>query len=241
VILSLQPHDAVFADKFKMDQVVRNLVSNALKFTPKGGQVTLKASFVYDEINRKRNTAPDEINREIATSSVAYPLGEELRSTKVVNHDFRKKSLSIFRSSQVEPARNPDDFSEMIPGKLVIVVTDTGAGISVENQKRLFNEVIQFNPEKLQAGGGSGLGLWITSGIMNLHEGKVFVFSDGEGKGSSFTIEIPMTRPIYFNPQAVPKSPFVPDSLSVQDSNFLLGHLILHHQLEKVQVFKKWE
>ena len=31
-----------------------------------------------------------------------------------------------------------------------------GAGISAENQQRLFKEIIQFNPEKLQAGGGSG-------------------------------------------------------------------------------------
>jgi signal transduction histidine kinase len=55
-----------------------------------------------------------------------------------------------------------------------------GAGISEENQKRLFNEIVQFNPEVLQAGGGSGLGLWITRGIVDLHNSTISVFSAGE-------------------------------------------------------------
>jgi hypothetical protein len=42
--------------------------------------------------------------------------------------------------------------------------------MSVQNQRRLFKEIIQFNPEKLQAGGGSGLGLWTTSGtFLNIY------------------------------------------------------------------------
>ena len=54
-----------------------------------------------------------------------------------------------------------------------------GAGISAVNQKRLFNEICQFNPEILQAGGGSGLGLWITRGIVDLHDSTISVYSAG--------------------------------------------------------------
>ena len=78
-------------------------------------------------------------------------------------------------NSQRYPTRKLDS----IAGKLVIVVKDTGAGISKENQKRLFTEIVQFNPEILQAGGGSGLGLWITKGIVDLHDGSIRVFSGG--------------------------------------------------------------
>ena len=46
-------------------------------------------------------------------------------------------------------------------GTLVIEIHDSGTGISTENQARLFKEIVQFNPEKLQAGGGSGLGFYI--------------------------------------------------------------------------------
>ena len=53
---------------------------------------------------------------------------------------------------------------------------------------------MQFNPEKLQAGGGSGFGLFISKSIVGLHDGKIRAFSAGEGQGSSFMFRIPMRR-----------------------------------------------
>jgi len=79
-----------------------------------------------------------------------------------------------------------------VPGFLVVDVVDTGAGISPENQQKLFKEIVQFQPEKLQAGGGSGLGLWITKGIVDMHGGRISVHSEGEGRGCTFTVRLPM-------------------------------------------------
>ncbi|RYH28639.1 ATP-binding protein [archaeon] len=45
-------------------------------------------------------------------------------------------------------------------GVVRISVTDSGVGISKEDQKRLFREIVQFDAAKLQKGQGSGLGLW---------------------------------------------------------------------------------
>jgi CheY-like chemotaxis protein len=81
-------------------------------------------------------------------------------------------------------------------GVLRISVIDHGAGISPENQKRLFKEIVQFSPEKLQAGGGSGFGLFITRGIVELHGGQIWVESKGEGHGSTFVVEFPMERKV---------------------------------------------
>ena len=201
--LSLLPHDVIFADKFKMDQVIRNLVSNALKFTPRGGSVTINAAFVHDfEDELLLAGSNPSAEPSVDADCVVEVKGIMERKNKV-RRDGRRDSrkLPSVRSVKIGPDTVQSE-SEVgiigsdgiIPGKLVIVVRDTGAGISEENQKRLFNEIVQFNPEKLQAGGGSGLGLWITHEILNLHDGAISVYSEGEGMGSSFTIEMPMTR-----------------------------------------------
>lgn len=71
------------------------------------------------------------------------------------------------------------------------MVRDTGAGISKENLEHLFEEGVQFHADLLQAGGGSGLGLWISKGIVEMHGGTLTGHSDGAGRGSVFTFRLP--------------------------------------------------
>jgi len=56
-----------------------------------------------------------------------------------------------------------------------------------------FEQGTQFNVNELQAGQGSGLGLYIAKGIMDQHLGSLTVSSEGLGKGTVFT----MTLPVY--------------------------------------------
>ena len=189
--LTIEPYDSIHVDKFKMDQVIRNLVSNALKFTPRGGTVTVQASFIHDSVLAK--LPHSDLERR---SSVILNAG----CASIFNY-FKEKFPLRRRSNRVasehESDLGPNNSAISLTGKLVVVVVDSGAGISIENQKRLFKDIVQFNPEKLQAGGGSGLGLWITKGIVDLHGGNISVNSMGEGMGSSFTVEIPMVRPMH--------------------------------------------
>mmetsp|Transcript_17611 Transcript_17611/g.24175 ORF Transcript_17611/g.24175 Transcript_17611/m.24175 type:complete len:820 (-) Transcript_17611:228-2687(-) len=76
-------------------------------------------------------------------------------------------------------------------GGVRITVEDSGPGLSAENMKMLFKEGVQFNANNLQAGGGSGLGLWITKGLVNLHSGTIAAYSPGLGQGASFVVELP--------------------------------------------------
>ena len=180
--LPLHSCDLIFFDKFKMSQVIRNLISNALKFTPKGGTMTVTATFVPD-VDAVNDLHPSEHDTTKWLSSLSA-LGWTNCWSRTQGNTATLPRIQHKMNLATDAAH----------GHLQVVVTDTGAGISIENQKRLFKDIVQFSPEKLQAGGGSGLGLWISSGIVDLHEYKISIRCDDKGVGCSFTIEIPMLR-----------------------------------------------
>jgi CheY-like chemotaxis protein len=72
-------------------------------------------------------------------------------------------------------------------------VIDQGPGIALENQHKVFNSIVQFDANTLQGGGGSGIGLWVTKKIVDLHGGRVRLES-APGEGSTFVLEIPITN-----------------------------------------------
>ncbi len=77
--------------------------------------------------------------------------------------------------------------------RLRIMVKDTGAGILKEDQKTLFTKLFERGKEaKRLHGTGMGIGLYITFHIIKAHNGKIWVESEGRGKGSTFYIELPI-------------------------------------------------
>lgn len=58
-------------------------------------------------------------------------------------------------------------------GTLKITIQDTGIGIDEEDQKKLFNPFCQANTSIQKKFGGTGLGLWISSKLLNFMKGKI--------------------------------------------------------------------
>jgi two-component system, sensor histidine kinase len=79
-------------------------------------------------------------------------------------------------------------------GQLWIDVTDTGPGISAEDQPRLFQRFSQLSPAKGMLTEGAGLGLAIAAGLAEAMGGAVRVSSE-PGKGSVFSLELPLQPP----------------------------------------------
>ena len=75
--------------------------------------------------------------------------------------------------------------SKVENGMYVLRVSDTGLGISAENQKHLFEKFYRVKSEATSRIQGTGLGLWITLAIITAMNGKISVESI-EGKGSDF-------------------------------------------------------
>ena len=113
----------ISGDADRLQQVVWNLLTNAVKFTPKGGRIQVKLQRV---------------------------------------------------DSHVE-----------------IVVRDSGVGISKEFLPHVFDRFRQADASSTRIHGGLGLGLSIVHQLVDLHGGAVSVYSDGEGKGATFTVTLP--------------------------------------------------
>ena len=73
-----------------------------------------------------------------------------------------------------------------------ISVTDTGIGINPENLDRIFNPFEQVENSSSRKFQGTGLGLSLTKNLVELHGGKIWAESEGEGKGASFSFRIPV-------------------------------------------------
>jgi len=118
-------HDIVSADSGRLQQVVWNLLTNAIKFTPKGGQVQV----VLQQVN----------------------------------------------------------------SHLELSVSDTGIGIPASYLPYVFDRFSQKDSSTTRNFGGLGLGLAICKQLVELHAGSIKAASQGEGKGATFTVQLPVS------------------------------------------------
>ncbi|MDQ6747653.1 MAG: HAMP domain-containing histidine kinase [Candidatus Dormibacteraeota bacterium] len=123
VDLTLPP---VYADEAKLRQVIVNLVTNAIKYSPGGGPVTIEASPAADMVR--------------------------------------------------------------------VTVTDQGIGIKELDMPRLFKKFNRIPDPLTRRVPGTGLGLYIVKGLVELQGGRIDVTSE-HGEGSTFAFTVPVARP----------------------------------------------
>jgi signal transduction histidine kinase len=75
-------------------------------------------------------------------------------------------------------------------GRVIVVVHDTGIGISAEDRPQLFSKFFRSQDRAVRDAGGTGLGLVIAKGIVERHGGSIEVESE-KGVGTRFTVSLP--------------------------------------------------
>jgi PAS domain S-box-containing protein len=77
-------------------------------------------------------------------------------------------------------------------GRLCLTVKDDGIGLSAAALSKIFTMFSQVEGATGRSEGGLGIGLALVRGLVSLHDGTVRARSAGEGRGSEFTVEIPV-------------------------------------------------
>lgn len=77
---------------------------------------------------------------------------------------------------------------------ILLSVSDNGIGITSEQQKLIFDMFMQAGTNKGKTCGGAlGIGLTLAKSFAEMHNGSIEVFSEGEGKGSTFVVRLPVS------------------------------------------------
>jgi signal transduction histidine kinase/DNA-binding response OmpR family regulator len=77
-------------------------------------------------------------------------------------------------------------------GEAVIRIRDTGVGIAADMQPKIWEMFMQADADSDQTRSGLGIGLSLARQLVQLHAGRIGVSSEGLGKGSEFTVRLPL-------------------------------------------------
>ncbi|HEY9849740.1 MAG TPA: PAS domain S-box protein [Leptolyngbyaceae cyanobacterium] len=125
---------------------------------------------------------------------VGAVIGDRSRLLQVVSNllsnaaKFTPEAGKIEVSLLLEDCRN----DRSVVSRAQITVSDTGKGISPDFLPHVFEGFRQEDSSITRSHGGLGLGLTIVRRLVELHGGTVNAFSEGEGKGATFTIFLPL-------------------------------------------------
>ena len=141
-----------YLDREKLEKIITNLLSNAFKFTPKGGNVSVAVSVIQGNIHLNRPS------KGVIKKSTLEP-------------DIKKSSLERGQRGAFPSTRY-----------IQITVRDTGIGIAADRLEKIFDRFYQIDDSVKREQEGAGIGLSLTKELVELHHGEISVESEpGQG------------------------------------------------------------
>jgi len=157
------PKFETYADPDKIKEVIINIIGNSIKYSKNPGTISIS-------IEKAPTEKVKEIWGKIEDKVKDQPLDDQESIKASVDEHYRQFV--------------GDD-------QLLIIVRDQGIGIPREELTKLFKKFHRVGDYSTEESQGTGLGLYISRSLVELHHGRIWADSDGPGKGSTFTFSLP--------------------------------------------------
>jgi signal transduction histidine kinase len=174
----------------QMERLTQLMASFVNVYRIQNGKVILK----------KKEFAMDELIREVISdykyTSKAYTI-QFTNNNRIMIHADRERIAQVLINLISNAIKYSPKADKVIVDlrkdttMLEISVRDFGIGIAGEKQEKIFDRFYRVRSKKENNISGLGLGLYISSQIIDLHKGKIRVESE-EGKGSTFYFSLPL-------------------------------------------------
>jgi signal transduction histidine kinase len=186
-------YNIMLSDTHRLQQTVEQVLKAGIAGQRAGLQhrapvdIAALAAEVAETARLRHHLAPEKMTVSIATPSATGLFvdgdADELRTV-----------LSNLLDNAVKYSRDQVQVTVEVaapsPDTVWVRVKDRGIGIPRTQLKRIFNRFYRFQTRGYNIK-GTGLGLYIVRSIVKQHGGRVFAASEGEGKGATFTVELP--------------------------------------------------
>ncbi|AVH71341.1 hybrid sensor histidine kinase/response regulator [Nostoc sp. 'Lobaria pulmonaria (5183) cyanobiont'] len=170
---------SVYGDLARLQQIVWNLLTNAIKFTPKGGRVEVRLSKHF-------GFSISDFGVGATSTTISTSQSNDLRfESDSENLDSANTDESNNLKSKIQNSKS--QYAQ-------IQVIDTGIGISSEFLPKVFERFRQADSTTTRSHNGLGLGLAIVRHLVELHKGAIFAESLGTGQGATFTVRLPLLQ-----------------------------------------------
>ena len=125
----------------------------------------------------------------VSGTSPAWVDGDPVRLAQMVGNLLNNAGRFTERGGRVEVTTRSDSAT----GLATVTVSDNGVGIDRALLSRLFDPFIQAEQDLARTKGGLGLGLALTKGLVDLHDGQIEAHSEGPGHGATLALRFPLT------------------------------------------------
>ena len=165
----------VVADPLRLQRILLNILSNAVKFTPSGGSITLRV------VEKSGSGEP----RFMGTAGPGSNGAGESTSMEAAG----AVSSGAGESTSMATAGTASNGEPVRYGDYEFHVRDTGIGMSAEYQKHIFEQFSREETSTVSKTEGTGLGMPITKRLVEMMDGSIDLLSV-QGQGTEFTVHL---------------------------------------------------